>query len=303
MIGAGYIGAELAEQYALTDKQVTLIDGLPRVLAKNFDANITDRVEKLYTDHGVNLALGEMVTGFTQGTDGEMTVTTDKGSYTADIAVLCTGFRPNTELLKDHLETLPNGAVITDAYMQTSDPAIFAAGDTATVHYNPTGKNDYIPLATNAVRQGILVGKNIEKPTEKYLGTQSSSAVELFEHAIAASGMTTEGAKARGIEVASVTIEQDYRPDFMLTTTPVLCSLTWDPKTHEVKGGAFFSKHDISQSANVISLAIQTHMTIETLAMVDMLFQPNFDQPINWVNAVAMAAVAKAQEMEKTPVA
>ena len=303
VIGAGYIGAELAEQYALTDKQVTLIDGLPRVLAKNFDATITDRVEKLYTDHGVNLALGEMVTGFDQGTDGEMTVTTDKGGYTADIAVLCTGFRPNTELLKDHLETLPNGAVITDAYMQTSDPAIFAAGDTATVHYNPTGKNDYIPLATNAVRQGILVGKNIEKPTEKYLGTQSSSAVELFEHAIAASGMTTEGAKARGIEVASVTIEQDYRPDFMLTTTPVLCSLTWDPKTHEVKGGAFFSKHDISQSANVISLAIQTHMTIETLAMVDMLFQPNFDQPINWVNAVAMAAVAKAQEMEKTPVA
>lgn len=171
VIGAGYIGAELAEQYALTDKQVTLIDGLPRVLAKNFDATITDRVEKLYTDHGVNLELGEMVTGFDQGTDGEMTVTTDKGSYTADIAILCTGFRPNTELLKDHLETLPNGAVITDVYMQTSDPAIFAAGDTATVHYNPTGKNDYIPLATNAVRQGILVGKNIEKPTEKYLGT------------------------------------------------------------------------------------------------------------------------------------
>ena len=187
--------------------------------------------------------------------------------------------------------------------MQTSDPDIFAAGDTATVHYNPTGKNDYIPLATNAVRQGILVGKNIMTPTEKYLGTQSSSAVELFDHAIAASGLTVEGAHTRGLELDSVTIEQDYRPDFMLTTTPVLCSLTWDPKTHEVKGGAFFSKHDISQSANVISLAIQTHMTIETLAMVDMLFQPNFDQPINWVNAVAMAAVDKAKKKPTTPVA
>ena len=94
-----------------------------------------------------------------------------------------------------------------------------------------------------------------------------------------------EGAHARGLELDSVTIEQDYRPDFMLTTTPVLCSLTWDPKTHEVKGGAFFSKHDISQSANVISLAIQTHMTI------------------NWVNAVAMAAVAKAKKKTTTPVA
>ena len=303
VIGAGYIGAELAEQYAVTDKQVTLIDGLPRVLAKNFDATITDRVEKLYTDHGVHLALGEMVTSFAKNDQGETVVTTDKGTYTADIAILCTGFRPNTDLLKDHLDTLQNGAIITDAYMQTSDPAIFAAGDTAAVHYNPTGKHDYIPLATNAVRQGILVGKNIVAPTEKYLGTQASSAVELFDHAIAASGLTTEGAKARGLELDSVTIEQDYRPDFMLTTTPVLCSLTWDPQTHEVKGGAFFSKHDISQSANVISLAIQTHMTIETLAMVDMLFQPNFDQPINWVNAVAMAAVEKANAADKEPVA
>lgn len=302
VIGAGYIGAELAEQFALTDKEVTLIDGLPRVLAKNFDATITDRVEKLYTDHGVHLALNEMVTEFAQADQG-IKVTTNKGDYTADIAILCTGFRPNTDLLKDHLDTLPNCAVITNAYMQTSDPDIFAAGDTATVHYNPTGKNDYIPLATNAVRQGILVGKNIMTPTEKYLGTQSSSAVELFDHAIAASGLTVEGAHARGLELDSVTIEQDYRPDFMLTTTPVLCSLTWDPKTHEVKGGAFFSKHDISQSANVISLAIQTHMTIETLAMVDMLFQPNFDQPINWVNAVAMAAVAKAKKKTTTPVA
>lgn len=78
VIGAGYIGAELAEQYAVTDKQVTLIDGLPRVLAKNFDATITDRVEKLYTDHGVHLALGEMVTSFAKNDQGETVVTTDK---------------------------------------------------------------------------------------------------------------------------------------------------------------------------------------------------------------------------------
>ena len=115
--------------------------------------------------------------------------------------------------------------------------------------------------------------------------------------------MTTEGAKARGIEVASVTIEQDYRPDFMLTTTPVLCSLTWDPKTHEVKGGAFFSKHDISQSANVISLAIQTHMTIETLAMVDMLFQPNFDQPIQLGQRRRHGSRCQSSGNGKTPVA
>lgn len=155
-------------------------------MAKNFDATKTDRVEKLYTEDGGYLAQNEMVTEAAQAEEGKK-VTTNKGDYTADIAILCTGARPNTDLLKDHLDTLVIGAEITNAYMQTSDPDIAAAGDTATVHYNPTGKNDYIPLATNAVREGSFVGKNKMTPTEKYLGTQRVSAVELFEDAIAAS--------------------------------------------------------------------------------------------------------------------
>lgn len=96
------------------------------------------------------------------------------------------------------------------------------------------------------------------------------------------------------MSVATVTIEQDYRPDFMPTTTPVQVSLTWDPATRRVLGGAVYSQHDVSMSANVLSMAIQTQMTIDTLAMVDFFFQPNFDQPVNWVNAAAMAAVAEA---------
>lgn len=295
VIGAGYIGAEIAEQFALNGKQVTLIDAFDRVLAKNFDAEITDRVAQDYVDHGTTLALGEKVVGFSG--DDQITVTTDKGEYTADIAVLAIGFVPRTELLSGQVDMLPNGAVITDEYMRSSRPEIFAAGDSAAVHYNPTGKDDYIPLATNAVRQGMLVGKNIAEPKEAYLGTQATSAVELFDHAIAASGLTVAGGAARGLALESVSIEENYRPEFMLTTTPVLASLVWDPQTREVKGGAFYSAHDVTMSANVISMAIQTHMTIDQLAMVDTFFQPNFDQPINWVNKVAMAAVAKQQDL------
>ena len=79
----------------------------------------------------------------------------------------------------------------------------------------------------------------------------------------------------------------------MLTTTPILMRLVWDPKTRVVLGGAFYSSYDCAQSANVISLAIQTKMTIDDLSMVDMFFQPNFDNPLNYVNAVATAAVQK----------
>ncbi|WP_461227277.1 FAD-dependent oxidoreductase [Lacticaseibacillus suihuaensis] len=295
VIGAGYIGAELAEQYALAGKDVTLIDALPRVLAKNFDQNITDRVEDLYRAHGTKLALGEKVVAFEDDESG-ITVTTDKGTYAADIAILAIGFRPATTLLKGQVDMLPNGAILTDDYMRTSRPEIFVAGDSAAVHYNPTGKADYIPLATNAVRQGILVGANIEVATEQYLGTQATSAVELFDHCIAASGLTQEGAKARGVAAATVDIEQPYRPEFMTSTTNVLASLTYDPATRRVLGGAFYSQHDVSMSANVISMAIQTQMTIDQLAMVDFFFQPNFDQPLSWISAVAMAAKARADE-------
>ncbi|WP_461214152.1 FAD-dependent oxidoreductase [Lacticaseibacillus sp. GG6-2] len=293
VIGAGYIGAEIAEQFALANKQVTLIDAVDRVLAKNFDQEITDRVEAAYREHHTTLALGEKVTGFSG--DQQITVETDVATHTADIAVLAIGFRPHTDLLIGKVDMLANGAVVTDEYMRSSRPEIYVAGDAATVHYNPTGKADYIPLATNAVRQGILVGRNIHKPTEAYLGTQATSAVELFGHTIAASGLTVAGGAARGLALQSVSIEENYRPEFMLTTTPVLATLVWEPQTREIKGGAFYSEHDVSMSANMISMAIQTHMTIDQLAMLDTFFQPNFDQPINWVNKVAMAAVAAAK--------
>ncbi|GEO58526.1 FAD-dependent oxidoreductase [Companilactobacillus bobalius] len=293
VIGAGYIGAELAEGYATLGKETTLIDALPDVLAKNLDPNMSAVAEKDYIDNGVTLGLSEKVESFEE-TDHSVIVKTDKNTYEADIAVMCVGFRPNTKMFADKFETLPNGALVVDKYMHTSIPDVYSAGDAASVHYNPTGDNQYIPLATNSVRQGILVGKNIEKDTAEYMGTQASSAVELFGRTYAASGLTKVHADALGKNVAEVSLEDNYRPEFMLSTTPVLMNLVWDPETRVVLGGALTSKYDVSQSANLLSLAIQKKVTIDELSMVDFLFQPNFDKPVNYVSALAGAAVEKA---------
>lgn len=293
VIGAGYIGAELAEGYATLGKETTLIDALPDVLAKNLDPNMSAVAEKDYVDNGVTLGLSEKVESFEE-TDHSVIVKTDKNTYEADIAVMCVGFRPNTKMFADKFETLPNGALVVDKYMHTSIPDVYSAGDAASVHYNPTGDNQYIPLATNSVRQGILVGKNIEKDTAEYMGTQASSAVELFGRTYAASGLTKVHADALGKNVAEVSLEDNYRPEFMLSTTPVLMNLVWDPETRVVLGGALTSKYDVSQSANLLSLAIQKKVTIDELSMVDFLFQPNFDKPVNYVSALAGAAVEKA---------
>lgn len=293
VVGAGYIGAELAEQFSDIGVETTLVDAADRVLANNFDKTITDQVEERYREHGVTLALGEKVVAFLDNDDDTVTVVTDQGEHTAQFAVLAIGFVPNTDLVRGQVDTMDNGAIVTNEYMQASVPYVYAAGDSATVLFNPTDAHDYIPLATNAVRQGMLVGENIEKPTRKYMGTQATSAVQLYDLSLAASGLTQGGANRRGMDIRSTELVEDYRPAFMTTTAPVTSILTWDPNTRLVKGAQFCSSVDVSGAANVVSVAIQATFTIDMLANVDFLFQPNFDQPVYYVGAVAAKAVAE----------
>jgi NADPH-dependent 2,4-dienoyl-CoA reductase/sulfur reductase-like enzyme len=290
VIGAGYIGAELAEQLTLAGKEVTLIDGMSRMMAKNFSAVFTTAIESKYRSHGVKLALDQYVTGFSE-TSTNITVTTTAGAYTGDLVVLGMGFQPNTALVKGQVDMLPNGAIIVDRYMQTSVPGVFAAGDAATTWSNAIQETIYLPLATNAIRQGQLIGHNLVQPTRKDMGSQGTSAVSLFDQAMVTAGMTPAQASAAGLDVSEQTLVTSYRPEFMLSTESVLTQLTWETDSHRLVGGTFMSTHDVSMAANVVSLAIQQGMTLEELAYSDFLFQPNFSQPINFIAETALAGL------------
>ncbi len=294
VVGAGYIGAELAEAFSNHGHETTLINSDDHVLSKYFDKKFTDKIEELYTDHNVKLELGVRVQKFSG--DDELTLSTGDHDIKADMAILCVGFQPNTELLTGKVDMMDNGAIITNEYMQSSNPDIFAAGDSAAVHFNPSETNEYIPLATNAVRQGILVGQNIEKPTTKYMGTQSSSGLQLYDYAIVSTGMTVGMAERKGMKASSVVVEDNYRPEFMPTTEKVLMELVYDPSTRRILGGSLMSRYDISQSANTLSVLIQNKNTIDDLAMVDMLFQPNFDRPFHYLNILGQAAQAQEEK-------
>lgn len=292
IIGAGYIGVELAEAFQANNKEVTIIDGMPSIMNKYFDEQYTQRATDLFTRNGIKVVTDELVEEFT-GTE-KITVTTNKQQHTADIVVLTIGFKPNTYLLNGQVEMLNNGAIITNEYMQTSNPNIFAAGDATTVNYNPTQTKEYIPLATNAIRQGKLVGQNIFGNRVKYMGTQATSGLQLFGMNFVASGLTQSTAKTHGLAFDSVTIEDNYRPEFMSTTEPVLMTLVWEKISRKILGVQLSSRHDVSAAANAISIAMQADFTIDQLAMVDMLFQPWFDRPFNYLNILAQAAQKKA---------
>lgn len=291
VVGAGYIGIELVEAFEQLGKRVTVIDNTPRVLFKYLDREFTDKVETELEARGIRLALGQTVTAF-GGEAGKVTrVVTTKGQYEADMVILCIGFRPNTELLKNQVDMLQNGAIVVNEYMQTSKPDVFAAGDSCAIRYNPTGQAAYIPLATNAVRMGTLVARNLVKPTTKYLGTQGTSGIKIFDYNIASTGLTEQAALDAGLNVKEITIEDSYRPEFMPAYEKALLKVVYEAESGRIVGAQVLSKADLTQSINTLSVCIQNRMTIEELGFVDFFFQPHYNKPWNLLNQAGLQAL------------
>ncbi|MCX7746129.1 MAG: FAD-dependent oxidoreductase [Clostridia bacterium] len=290
VVGAGYIGVELAEAFGENGKNVTLVDSQDRILSRYLDKEFTDIAERELSEHSIKLVLGETVTKF-EGVDGKVTkVVTNKGEYDTDLVIFCIGFKPNTEIFRGQVEMLDNGAIIVDEYMRTSVQDVFAAGDSCAVIYNPTGKHEYIPLATNAVRMGTLVAKNLLNSVFKYMGTQGTSGIKIFGYHVAATGITEEYGKVLEMDVIGTMIVENYRPEFMPTYEPVQLKVIYEKETRRIVGAQILSKADLTQSINTLSVCIQNKMTIDELAFVDFFFQPHYNKPWNFLNTVGLTA-------------
>lgn len=295
VVGAGYIGVELVEAFEENGKNVTLIDSEERILNRYLDEAFTAPVEATLKERGIELALNQTVSTF-EGTGSVEKVITDKGEYNADLVVMCVGFRPNTGLFEGQIEMLDNGAIIVDGYMRTSVKDVYAAGDCCAVQHNATKQPAYIPLATNAVRMGTLVAYNLVNPVLEHPGTQGTSGLKIYNHHIGSTGLTESAAISAGLAVASASIEDNYRPEFMPENAVIQLKLVYETDTHRIVGAQVISDADFTQAINTISLGISNQMTIEQLALTDFFFQPHFNKPVNYLNQVALKAMAEETE-------
>lgn len=296
VIGAGYIGIEAAEVFSKAGKHVTLIDILPRPLALYLDQEFTDILANTLTDHNIYLATGQTVKEFT-GTDGKVTtVKTDQAEYPSDLVVETAGIKPNTNWLKDTLDLTDKGLVKVDDHLQTSQPDIYAVGDSTKVPFAPTGKPLQIALATNARRQGRIAAKNVLGHDMKMAAVSGSSALSVFDYHFASTGLKEGTSAANGVKTQSVFVTDTTQPPFVPDAAgnqPVYFKLTFDPKNHQILGAQIMSKRDVTANINSISLAIQGEMTLDDLAYADFFFQPGFDRPWNIMNVAAQQALQK----------
>ncbi len=290
VVGAGYIGVELAEAFERHNKKVIMVDIAKTSLSSYYDPEFSALMDKNLSDHGIQLAFGETVKEI-KGNGKVEAIVTDKNEYQCDMVILAIGFRPNTELGKEYLETMPNGAYIVDETQQTSMKDVYAIGDCATVYFNATGERSYIALATNAVRSGIIAAHNACGKKLETIGVQGSNAISIYDLKLVSTGLSEQRAKQLGMDVLSTSFEDLQKATFIETTNPkVNIKIVYDAKTRAIVGAQMASTYDMSMGIHMFSLAIQEKVTIDKLKLLDIFFLPHFNQPYNYITMAALSA-------------
>lgn len=291
VVGAGYIGVELAEAFERHDKNVTMVDIADTCLPAYYDEPFTTLMKDNLADHGINLEFGQEVKEI-KGTDGKVSsIVTDKKEIKADMVILSIGFRPNNLLGKESLELFRNGAYLVNKKQETSIKDVYAIGDCATVYDNAIDNTNYIALATNAVRSGIVAAHNVAGTEIESIGVQGSNGINIYDLKMVSTGITVAKAKKLGLDVEYTDFEDTQKPAFIETENPdVKIRIVYDKNTRVVLGAQMASTYDMSMGIHMFSLAIQEKVTIEKLALLDIFFLPHFNQPYNYITMAAISA-------------
>ena len=290
VIGAGYIGVEIAEAAKRRGKEVRLFDIAPTSLASYYDPSFTAVMDENLASHGIECHFGERVVAY-HGENGRVSaIEAEKGAYPADLVINAIGFVPNNELGRDHLELFANGAYHVDRRQRTSDPDVYAIGDCATVWSNALAAETYIALATNAVRSGIVAGHNIGGTRLDSIGVQGSNGISIFGYNMVSTGLSVAAATRAGLDVCHADFEDLQRPGFMRENANVKIRIVYERGSRRVVGAQMASTEDISMGIHMFSLAIEEGVTIDKLKLLDIFFLPHFNQPYNYITMCALGA-------------
>ncbi|MDR1287574.1 MAG: FAD-dependent oxidoreductase [Treponema sp.] len=290
VVGAGYIGVELAEAVRRRGREALLFEAENTSLASYYDDWFTKDMDKNLADHGVKLHYGEMVQEI-EGSGKVSGIVTSKGRYAVDMVIMAIGFRPNTALAKDSLETLPGGAYKVNLKQETSRPGVYAIGDCACVYSNALENSAYIALATNAVRSGVVAGHNACGTPLESAGVQGSNGICIWDYKMVSTGLNMKAAEKAGFSPLYTQFEDLQKPAFITENNhKVKIRIVYDKNTRRVLGAQMASYQDISMGIHMFSLAIEEKVTIDKLKLLDIFFLPHFNQPYNYITMAALTA-------------
>ncbi len=291
VVGAGFIGLEMAENLANRGFEVTVVELADQVLAP-LDPEYARVVEQFLELHGVHVMLADGVAGFEQSDDGKLTVSTQSGRrHPADLVILALGVRPDTTLARiAGLEIGKHGGIRVDEHMRTSNPDIFAVGDAIEVRDFVTGQWSLIALAGPANRQARIAADVIAGRDSSFRGTQGTSIVELFGSAVAWTGANEKTLKSLGdTDYEKIYIYPNSHAGYYPGAKPIAMKVIFRKSDGRVLGAQAAGPDGVDKRISELALAIQMQATVYDLEQSELCYSPPFGSakdPINFAGMV-----------------
>jgi NADPH-dependent 2,4-dienoyl-CoA reductase/sulfur reductase-like enzyme len=291
LIGAGYIGTELADALTRRGLEVVLVEMAPAVLT-TFDPDLGELVGAEVRRHGVSVRTSTTVERIAADEKG-LRVLGSRGLDTpADLVIVAVGVRPETDLLVSAgAATGARGAVIVDAGMLTGLDDIWAAGDCVQTHHVLLDSPSYLPLGTTAHKQGRVAGINAAGGHASFAGSCGTQAVKVFDLVAARTGLRGGEAAAAGYQPVSVTVTADDHKAFYPGATPVHVRLTGDRTTRRLLGVQLIGAYgaEISKRIDIAATAIHAGHTVDVLSDLDLSYTPPLSSPWDPIQVAGQA--------------
>ncbi len=293
VIGAGFIGLEMAEQLSRLGKEVTLIELVDQVLPQ-MDPEMVRAVEQELLDHGVKLLLGDGIASFAKASDSAVQARLDSGKLIeADLVILSIGVRPENALAKAAgLELGERGHIKVNSYMQSSDPDIYAVGDVCESVDPILGGAAAVPLGGPANRQGRVAADHIVNgATDRpYPGSLGTAIVRVFDVAAGVTGHSEKRLKQLGVDYEKTIVTDFNHASYFPGATHLSVKILWEKVSGRLLGGQANGIEGVDKRLDVLATALKGGLTVEDLEHLELAYAPPFGAAKDPLNTAGFSA-------------
>lgn len=278
IIGGGYIGIELIENFRRLGLKVNLIEN-SKFIMNNFDEKFSELIkEYIEKKEGSNVCfyLNEEIKKFVQIEDIFIgTECKNAGLIKSDFVVVCAGITPNTEfLLNTELEFSIKNTIKVDRKLRTNIQDVYACGDCADKNFLVTKKPVWFALGTTANKEGRVVALNICNKEDKFLGVTGAVVTKYFDFIMSSVGISEKNAQKLGFQTISSMIVKQDKPSYMPNSRDVYFKLVVDKKTHKILGAQALGSANADKVINIVSSAILGDVILEKFTDIDLSYAP-----------------------------
>ncbi|NVM31517.1 MAG: FAD-dependent oxidoreductase [Candidatus Helarchaeota archaeon] len=291
IVGGGFIGLEMAENFRERGIQVTIIEMLDQVMPP-LDKEMAQFIHKELILNDVTLILEDAVESFGRTEENRPFVKTKSGKLIeTDLIILSIGIRPETKLAKDaNLEIGPKGHIVVNTHMQTSDPSIYAVGDAVQVIDLQTKQPVAIPLAGPANKQGRIAAENICGRNIEYKGILGAIVVKLFDMTIAAVGLSEKALKQNNIQYEKIYQQPSNHAGYYPGAISMAFKLLFEKPSGKILGAQIVGGPGSEKRIDVLSAIIKMGGTVFDLEELELAYSPPYNSakdPVNMAGFIA----------------